>query len=184
MKDLQTTVRLVEKKRDQFLHINDAELYDRKSFVSSSANRIKRAKSEMNSKQIKSKTVEDERKRLEKRHGDMGAKTNLEKENSTFINDQHTQSRLMMKAQDEVLDELDEAVTRVGGMAGTINEELHLQNKMLFELEEDLSDAEEKLGMVLGKLAKMLKTKNKFQLGTIMCLSLVVVVLFFLVIYT
>ncbi len=184
MKDLQTTVRLVENKRDQFLHINDAELYDRKSFVSSSANRIKGAKSEMNSKQIKSKTVEDERKRLEKRHGDMGAKNDFEKENSTFINGQHTQARLMMKAQDEVLDELDEAVTRVGGMAGTINEELHLQNKMLFELEEDLSDAEEKLGMVLGKLAKMLKTKNKFQLGTIMCLSLVVVVLFFLVIYT
>ena len=46
-------------------------------------------------------------------------------------------------------------------MAGEIHEEIGHQNKMLSELDEDLADAEEKLGMVMGKLAKLLKTKNK-----------------------
>lgn len=184
LRDLQTTVRLVENKRSQFLHINDTELYERKSLVSSSANRIKTAKSGMNSDEVKSKISEDERKKMQRRTGDMGAKTRIEKENSAFIQDKHAQAQMMLQAQDEALDELDEAVTRVGGMAGEINEELNQQNKMLTELEEDLDDVEEKLGVVMGKLGKMLKTKNKFQLGTIICLSITVIVLFILVVYS
>lgn len=55
---------------------------------------------------------------------------------------------------------------------------------MLKSLEEDLADAEEQLGVVMGKLAKLLKTKSKCQIGLIVILSLIVLVLFFLVIYT
>jgi syntaxin 6 len=55
---------------------------------------------------------------------------------------------------------------------------------MLDELQDDLQNAEEQLGLVMGKLAKMLKTKNKCHLGTIVILSIIVIVLFFLVIYT
>jgi syntaxin 6 len=47
-----------------------------------------------------------------------------------------------------------------------------------------LQDAEEKLGVVMGKLAKLLKTKDKCQLGTILALILTVLVLLFLVLYT
>ena len=39
-------------------------------------------------------------------------------------------------------------------MAGNIHEELGQQNKMLNSLQDDLDDAEEKLGMVMGKLPK------------------------------
>lgn len=184
LRDLQTTVRLVENKRSQFLHINDTELYDRKSLVSSSTNRIKIAKSGMNSDEVKSKFIEDERKKMQRRTGDMGAKTKIEKENSSFIQDKHSQAQMMLQSQDEALDELDEAVTRVGGMAGAINDELYQQNRMLNELEEDLDDVEEKLGVVMGKLGKMLNTKSKFQIGTIICLCIVVLVLFILVVYS
>jgi syntaxin 6 len=69
-------------------------------------------------------------------------------------------------------------------MAGTIHEEIETQNKMLTELEDDLVDAEEQLGIVMGKLGKLLKTKNRCQIGLILILSLVVLVLFFLVLYT
>ena len=51
-------------------------------------------------------------------------------------------------------------------------------------MEEDLTHAEEELGLVVGKLAKFLHTKNSWQLGTILCLIATVVVLFFLVLYT
>ena len=91
---------------------------------------------------------------------------------------------MMLQQQDETLDDLDAAVIRVGVIAGSIHEELGQQNKMLNDLEEDLDEAEEKLGLVMGKLGEMLKTRNKLQLGTIMCLSVIVVILFFLVLYS
>mmetsp|Transcript_5700 Transcript_5700/g.12026 ORF Transcript_5700/g.12026 Transcript_5700/m.12026 type:complete len:91 (-) Transcript_5700:164-436(-) len=90
----------------------------------------------------------------------------------------------MLNQQDEALDDLDLAVNRVGVMAEEIHEELGQQNKMLTELDDDLADAEEKLGLVMGKLAKLLKTKNKCQLGTILILCLIALILFFLVLYT
>ena len=89
----------------------------------------------------------------------------------------------MMRQQDETLDELDGAVDRVGVIAGAINEELSDQNKMLDELEGDLDDAEERMGMVMGKLSKLLKTKDGCQLWTIVSLTLVLVVLCILVFY-
>ena len=90
---------------------------------------------------------------------------------------------MMMRQQDEVLDDLDDAVLRVGNMAGAIEVEIGEQNKMLKSLDEDLTDAEEKLGFVMGKLAKLLKTKNKCQLGLILVLMLIVVILFFMIVY-
>ncbi len=90
----------------------------------------------------------------------------------------------MMQQQDDTLDDLNQAVVRVGHMADTIHEEIGSQNNMLKSLEEDLADAEEQLGVVMGRLAKLLKTKNKCQLGLIVVLTLVVLVLFFLVLYT
>ena len=47
-----------------------------------------------------------------------------------------------------------------------------------------MTDVEEQMGMVMGKLAKFLKTKDKWQLRTILGLSVTVIVLLFLVIYT
>ena len=90
----------------------------------------------------------------------------------------------MLSQQDEALEGLDEAVTRVGIMAEDIHEELGQQNKMLADFDDDLADAEEKLGLVMGKLGKLLKTKNRCQLGTILVLCLIVLILLFLVIYT
>ncbi len=174
---------MVEKKRNDFLEINDAELYKRKQFISSSLDRIKTVKSQMNSDSIKSKLLADEKAKSKRRLGLLGAKSE-EDEEMEFITKSHANAQLMMQQQDEALDELDDAVVRVGHMAENIHDELGHQNKMLTELEEDLDDIEEQLGLVMGKLGKLLKTKNKWQLGIIMLMTGVVVVLFFLVMYT
>lgn len=184
LKDLQTTVTMVESNRKKFLHINDAELHDRRTFVTRSRDRILKAKKDMNSDDVKAKVLTDERRKAARRAGGVGAKNDAERESTAFVVDQHAQAQMMMQQQDDTLEDLDDAVVRVGQMAGEIHEELGQQNKMLQEMDDDLADAEEKLGMVMGKLGKMLKTKNKCQLGTILCLTLVVFILFFLVIYT
>ena len=187
LRDVQTTVQLVEIDREKFMHIDDSQLYERKSLVNSSQERLARAKEEMNSDNVKLKILNDERNRAMRRAGDngmLGATTARERENTSFIDDNQAQTSLLMQHQDETLDELGEVVTRVGEMAGNINEEINQQNKMLNEMEEDMTNVEEELGLVMGKLGKFLKTKDKWQLRTILGLSLTVLVLLFLVIYS
>jgi syntaxin 6 len=184
LKDLQSTVRLVEKKRANFHDIDDSELKHRRKFITESLERIKLVKVQMHSENIKKKLLADERAKSKRRLGLLGAKSEDEDEETEFITNSHANTHLMMQQQDETLDELDDAVVRVGHMAENIHEELGQQNKILTDLEEDLSNAEEQLGVVMGRLAKMLKTKSKWQLGIIMIMSLVVAVLFFLVLYT
>lgn len=209
LNDLETTVRVVDKQRHKFPHINDIELTDRKEFVNEAKDRIATAKLDMISDVVRDKFVSDERALNERRRrdGGNGSSNGVSSANGTFANNgyakassdiesgnsststsannpERAETVLMMQQQDETLDDLDLAVTRVGYMAETIHEEIDTQNVMLKNLEEDLADAEEQLGVVMGKLAKLLKTKNKCQIGLIIILSLIVLLLFFLVIYT
>jgi syntaxin 6 len=130
--------------------------------------------------------LQDERTKAVRRAGadSLGAKNDAERMNTSFIVDSQARTSLLMQHQDETLDELDAAVTRVSSLAEHIHEEVGQQNKMLSEMEDDLADAEEQMGVVMGKLGKFLQTKDRFQLGTIVALFFTVVVLFFLVVYT
>lgn len=186
LKDVQTTVQLVEAGRDKFPHIDDAQLFERQSLVRTSRERISKAKEEISSEGVKLKLLEDERNKAVRRSGDglLGARTDAERKNTSFVLDNQAQTSMLMEQQDETLDELGNAVSRVGEMAEGISEEIQQQNKMLDQLDEDLTNVEEELGMVMGKLAKFLKTKDKWQLRTILTLSLIVFILFFLVLYT
>ena len=194
-RDVQMTVTVVEKGRDKFPHISTSELYDRKMLVSTCQERIMRAKNDMSSNPVKSKLLQDERNKSLRQSQQQGAAntTTNGRSNHHHVADQEENERiaysvarasLLMRHQDDTLGELDEAVVRVGHMASAIHEELGMQDLMLDEMGEDLNDAEEKLGVVMGKLAKLLKTKDKCQLGTILGLLLTVIVLLFLVIYT
>ena len=186
LRDVLTTVQVVESDREKFSHIDDGQLFERKSLVNTSKERLLKAKEELNSEAVKLKLLEDERNKAVRRSGDglLGARTDAERENTAFVLDNQAQTSLLMQQQDETLDELGEAVNRVGEMAGNIHEEIGQQNKMLEEMEEDLTNVEEELGIVMGKLGKFLKTKDKWQLRTILALRLTALVLFFLVLYT
>lgn len=209
LSDLETTVRVVEKQRSKFPHINDEEIDERRKFVDEAKDRIAHAKMSMQGSTIKDKFVNDEKALVERRRSSRGGKNkdvptisssndfngvsntngggykDIEEGNDNSATDpERAETLLMMQQQDDTLSDLDLAVTRVGYMAETIHEEIDTQNVMLQNLEDDLADAEEQLGVVMGKLAKLLKTKSKCQLGLIVILSLIVLVLFFVVIYT
>ena len=178
------TVQLVESDRDKFRLVSDQELYNRRTFVNTSSDRISRAKLESHSEAVKAKLLADERAKTLRRTGSMGATTEAERQNTDRIVDSQARTSLLMQHQDETLDDLDVAVTRVGHMADNIYEEIGQQGKMLDELADDLDDAEEQLGVVMGKLAKFLQTKDRWQLGTILALTGVMMVLLLLVLYT
>jgi len=182
--DVRATVLLVEKDRSKFNRIDSAELYERKALVDTTQERLNLAKQELNSDAVRAKIMADERARALRRTNGMGATTDIEKQNTEFIVDSHARATLLMRQQDETLDDLDVAVSRVNVMSEQIHDEINQQNKMLDELDEDLTHVEEELGVVMGKLAKLLKTKNAGQLKTILCLTIVMIVLFLLVIYS
>lgn len=170
------------------MHTMDQALYERRSLVQTSRDRIERAKLEANSASVKAKLLSDERamRRRRGQRGDgneMGA-TMSSQSNEDMLASGQARASLLMQHQDETLDALDVAVSRVGDIAVAIGEEINDQNKMLDEMTTDLENVEEELGLVMGKLAKFLKTKNSWQLGTIMFLMATTVVLFFLVLYT
>jgi syntaxin 6 len=185
LKDVNMTVQVVESDREKFSHIDDTDLYERTSLVRTSIDRLSRAKQDINSEAIKAKLLADERAKAVRRAGatSLGARNDTERENTNFIVDSQARTSLLMQEQDETLDELAGAVTRVGSMAEGIHEELGQQNKMLTEMDEDLTNVEEELGLVMGKLAKFLKTKDSWQLGTIVSLFVTMIVLLMLVLY-
>jgi syntaxin 6 len=182
LKDVVMTVQVVENDRLKFAHIDDNNLYGRNTLVQTSRDRLSRAKDEMQSEAVKAKLLQDERAKATRRAAGTIAGSDTETTVRRSI-DSHTRESLLMQHQDETLDELGEAVVKVGHMAETINEEIGQQNKMLSEMEEDLDHVEEELGMVMGKLAKVLKTKDRWQLGTIICLTFTVIILFLMVLY-
>eukprot|EP00536_Pseudo-nitzschia_multiseries_P013898 jgi/Psemu1/310366/fgenesh1_kg.629_\ len=186
LRDVQATVQAVEKDRGKFPHIDDSGLFDRRSLVETSRSRIQHTKDEMNSESVKKKLLGDERQKAVKRSGDglLGAKNDVERQNTNFIMNNQAQSSMLIQEQDETLDELGEAVTRVGEMAGHIGEEIGQQNKMLDELDQDMTNVEEELGLVMGKMAKFMGTKDRWQLRTILILTLIMIVMLFLVIYS
>lgn len=186
LRDVHVTVQAVENDRNKFPHIDDSQLFERKSLVETSRSRIQHAKNEINSEKVKQKILGDERQKAIRRSGDglLGAKNDLERQNTDFILDNQGQSSMLMQEQDETLDELGDVVTRVGEMAEQIGEEIGQQNKMLDDLDQDMTNAEEELGLVMGKMAKFIGTKDRWQLRIILTLSLIVVIMFFLVIYS
>ena len=186
LKDVHMAVGLIESDRDRFHHISEQELYERRSFVQTSRDRISRAKQDIQSEAVKAKLLADERAKAMRRAGGdrFGAKTAAQQESADAIIDSQARASLLMEHQDETLEVLDEAVGRVHQMAGVIHEEIGQQNRMLSEMEEDLSNVEEELGLVMGKLAKFLKTKDTWQLKTILILTVIMIVLLMLVIYS
>ena len=185
LKDVQMTVQVIENDRKKFQNISDSELYERRSLVHSSKDRLQKTKEEINSEAVKAKMMADERAKAIRRAGadSLGATNDTQRMNTSFIVDSQARTSLLMQHQDETLDELDAAVTRVGNIAGHIHEEIGQQNKMLEEIDDDLAHAEEELGMVMGKLGKFLHTKDRGQLCTILALTVTAILLFLMLVY-
>lgn len=90
-----------------------------------------------------------------------------------------------MKQQDEGLDMLSESVQRLGQLSTGISEELGHQNKMLDSMETDLETAGEELDIVTQKTKELIaKAGGTGNFCIIAVLSIVVLVLVFLILYT
>jgi len=184
LKDLGLTVEYVERSRASFAHIDDAELEGRRAFLAEARAALAAARDAVAGPRARAKIEADEKAAVAAREGDYGASGDLEAANTDLIHGARASARATIQEQDENLEQLDGAVDRVHRMAEEIHGELSTQSRMLDEMEGELDETTEKMNFVMGKLAKLLKTKDTCQLWTIVALTVVLIVMTMLVIWS
>ncbi|XP_008805691.2 syntaxin-61-like isoform X2 [Phoenix dactylifera] len=106
-------------------------------------------------------------------------------DNDDFISAESDRQMLLIKQQDEELDDLSVSVQRIGDVGLTINEELIGQERILDDMSVDMETTSNRLGFVQKKVAMVMKKAGaKGQIMMILFLIVLFIVLFVLVFFT
>ncbi|KAL0381355.1 UNVERIFIED_CONTAM: syntaxin [Sesamum angustifolium] len=106
-------------------------------------------------------------------------------DNDDFITSESDRQLLLIRQQDEELDELSASVQRIGDVGLTIHEELLAQEKIIDELGTEMEGTSNRLDFVQKKVAMVMKKAGaKGQLMMILFLLALFIVLFVLVFLT
>ncbi|KAF3453461.1 hypothetical protein FNV43_RR03901 [Rhamnella rubrinervis] len=107
------------------------------------------------------------------------------RENDDFIASESDRQLLLIKQQDEELDELSASVQRIGGVGLTIHEELLAHEKIIDELGMEMDSTSNRLDFVQKKVAMVMKKAGaKGQIMMILFLVVLFIILFVLVFFT
>ncbi|MED6216175.1 Syntaxin-61, variant 2 [Stylosanthes scabra] len=106
-------------------------------------------------------------------------------DNDDFIESESDRQMLLMKQQDEELDELSISVQKIGGIGLTIHEELLAQEKIIDDLGNEMDSTSNRLDFVQKKVAMVMKKASaKGQIMMILGLLALFIFLFILVFFT
>ncbi|KAK7276847.1 hypothetical protein RIF29_17993 [Crotalaria pallida] len=106
-------------------------------------------------------------------------------DNDDFIESESDRQMLLIKRQDEELDELTLSVQRIGGVGLTIHEELLAQEKIIDELGSEMDSTSNRLDFVQKKVGMVMKKASaKGQIMMILGLLALFIFLFILVFFT
>ncbi|KAF1790386.1 Syntaxin 6, N-terminal [Phytophthora cactorum] len=182
VKFLEETIVMVEANRAKFEHIDAAEIASRKAFVAATRKELQAVSAEISTDAVKARIRKEERKLMQPARSSSSFRSNLtgQERNEQFLEDEAQRQQ----EQDMSLAGLQTDITRLHGVTVEISSEVKHQNKMLDDLTDDVEEAQERMNFVMGRLSKLLKTKDKCQLGLILFLVAVLVVMVFLVVYT
>ncbi|XP_009783573.1 syntaxin-61 [Nicotiana tabacum] len=107
------------------------------------------------------------------------------RDNDDFISSESDRQLLLMRQQDEELDELSASVVRIGDVGLTIHDELLQQDKIINELGTEMESTSNRLEFVQKKVAMVMKKASvKGQMMMICFLIVLFIVLFVLVFLT
>ncbi|KAF3791359.1 Syntaxin [Nymphaea thermarum] len=105
--------------------------------------------------------------------------------NDDYISSETDRQMLLIRQQDQELDELSASVERIGGVGLTIHEELLGQEKILEDLNEEMDSTSNRLDFVQKKVAMVMKKAGaKGQIMMIVFLLVLFIILFVLVFLT
>ncbi|XP_020589256.1 syntaxin-61-like [Phalaenopsis equestris] len=109
----------------------------------------------------------------------------ITQDDEDFISSESDRQMLLIKRQDEELDELSLSVQKIGGIGLTIHEELVGQERILDELSTDMETTANRLDFVQKKITVVMKKAGvKGQIMIILFLIILFIILFVLVFLT
>ncbi|CAI5724433.1 unnamed protein product [Peronospora effusa] len=185
VKFLEDTIIMVETNRVKFEHIDAMEIASRKAFVATIRKELQTVLAEISADFVKARIRKQERKLMVSTKL-TSFRPNLtgQERNEKFLTEETQRQHQTLQEQNTSLAELHTDITRLHEVTVDISNEVKQQNRMLDDLTEDVEEAQERMNFVMKGLSKLLKTKDKCQLGLILFLVAVLVGMIFLVVYT
>ncbi|KAK1266013.1 Syntaxin-61 [Acorus gramineus] len=175
--------------RDPFRYaIDEVELEKRKRWTGTAHNQVStvRRAVESGTRLGGNNGIRQELMRLPNDHAYQAGRSNQHtQDNEDFISSENDRQLLLIRQQDEELDELSSSVERIGGVGLTIHEELMGQEKILNDLSLEMETTSNRLDFVQKKVAMVMKKAGaKGQIMMILFLIVLFIILFVLVFFT
>ncbi|XP_076909097.1 syntaxin-61-like isoform X2 [Bidens hawaiensis] len=170
--------------RDPSLYgINEVELDKRRKWTSTARVQVGNIKKTVSSSNFGG--MRQELMRMPKSHQQDRTTTYAAVDNDDFISSESDRQMLLIKRQDEELDELSASVERIGSVGLTIHDELIAQDKIIEELGSEMDSTSNRLDFVQKKVAVVMKKASaKGQFMMILFLIVLFIILFVLVFFT
>lgn len=185
LEDLSETITIVEDAPHRF-KIGPDEIASRKEFVSSTKKKAGAIKAEINHPDVKRKLGDVKRSGL--LSGGNGAagryaklNDNIKKENDNFIGGQEQAQSMIMKEQDQQLDEVTDTIGILKEMGRTIGDELDEQADLLDDFEGDMDNTQQRLMRTLGKVDRALSISKDGKQSCAICVLIVVLIILIIV---
>ncbi|XAR71059.1 hypothetical protein NMG60_11028147 [Bertholletia excelsa] len=178
--------------RDPSLYgINEVELDKRWRWTSTARTQVGNVKKTVASEKephIRTSSISGMRRelmRMSDSHATERSNQYAAQDNDDFISSESDRQLLLIRQQDEELDELSASVERIGGVGLTIHDELMAQDKIIDELGKDMEGTSDRLDFVQKKVAMVMKKAGaKGQIMMILFLVVLFIILFVLVFFT
>jgi len=152
LQDLDETIRVVEQNPSRF-RIGEAEVVDRRSFVSSTRTRVEA---------IRQHVVASERAEVDSSlMGNGSTASAVDRENERFVESESQMQQMILRQQDEGLDDLASTVARIGTLGRTMHDELEDQRIMLDGLDDEMDHAHNRFGALQEKLNRIIEETGK-----------------------
>ncbi|KAL7101965.1 hypothetical protein ACP275_08G089200 [Erythranthe tilingii] len=172
--------------------INEVELDKRRRWTSNAREQVKNVKKlVVNGKELNGTSTSNfnernrELSRLPNSHQPDKSNYYGGRDNDDFVSSESDRQMLLMRQQDEELDELTASVQVIGGVGRTIHEELLAQEKIMDELGMEMDSTSNRLDFVQKKVGMIMKKAGaKGQLMMILFLLVLFIILFVLVFLT
>eukprot|EP00405_Crypthecodinium_cohnii_P033090 CAMPEP_0206519202 /NCGR_PEP_ID=MMETSP0324_2-20121206/65042_1 /ASSEMBLY_ACC=CAM_ASM_000836 /TAXON_ID=2866 /ORGANISM="Crypthecodinium cohnii, Strain Seligo" /LENGTH=267 /DNA_ID=CAMNT_0054012721 /DNA_START=134 /DNA_END=937 /DNA_ORIENTATION=+ len=187
LQEISRSIQTVETHRDKF-KLSDFDISSRKEFVQSCRHVQNEVESDMKSQETAVKIEAKQRQALlgnranedqQRRTGPGGSGGGSSSStapaytggsagaaassSSNYLEQEQMMQRQLLGEQDDELAELSKATMRIGQVAQTINGELKTQEKILQELNEDIDEQTNRMGILMKGVSGVLKTNNRWQ---------------------
>ena len=196
LRDMQATVDIAARDPSKF-NLTPAELDRRRAFVAETTAEVKEARKMLEgSPKLGQRAARSAAKEASDRRGLFGdsgssssSASHSRQDHASQMSEQAIEQQSMVQQQvieqqDEELGVLSSAITRLGNMGKTINEELKSQGRLLDAFTEDVDDTSGRMRQAMGVMNKMLKSKDRGKFCAILVLTLVLGVLMYIVFAT